>query len=279
MQATHKATRRVCLLGCKMLLLVLSTALSACVGMGDRESRHPDDVFRSGDNYVRLVPAETGAPTNSHPFIISPRDLRKLLAGINVVGADSIGKAPVFSKEQLDMVVPPLATALSKAGPHQDVTFAVAAYPGLFGSYSTKSVTTGRLFVNAGSMNLIFGLMQERFGRSDYEYKVPKIAPGIRARRIDLAPWQLDAGNANVYEQRGDWLVFNQSAIPAAAIAPTRPSPEAGVRPGGDTTSPTIDAKAQEIENRLRLLDRLKENGAITEQEYRERRRAILEQL
>lgn len=279
MQAIHEAKRRVCHLRRSMLLLVLATMLSACAGMGARESRHPGDVFRSGDNYVRLVPAEAGAPTNSHPFIISPRDLRNLLAGIHVVGADSIRKAPVFSKEQLEMIVPPLTNALSKAGPHQDVTFTVTAYPGLFGTHSLKSVTTGRVFVSAGAMNLIFGLMQERFGGSDYEYKMPEIAPGTRARRIDQAPWQIDVGNAKVREQRGDWLVFNQSVIPAAAIAPPRPSPEAGVKPGGETTSPTIDAKAQEIENRLRLLDRLKENGAITEPEYRERRRAILEQL
>jgi hypothetical protein len=279
MQAIHKPTRRVGLLGRNTLVLISAVVFSACAGWGTQESRHPGDVFRSGDNYVRLVPVEAGAPTNSHPFVTSPRELRRLLAGINVVGADTIRKAPVFSKEQLDMIVPPLTTALSKAGPYQDVTFAVTAYPGLFGKYSPKSVTTGRLFVSAGAMNLIFGLMQERFGGSDYEFETPKTTPGIRARRIDLAPWSIDASNAEVHEQRGDWLVFKQSVIPAAAIAPTRPSPETGARPGGETTSPAIDAKAQEIENRLRLLDRLKEKGAITEQEYRERRRAILEQL
>lgn len=279
MQAIRKTTRRVCRLGGGMSLLVLITMLSACAGMGARESRHPGDVFRSGDDYVRLVPVEAGAPPNSHPFIISPRDLRNLLSGIHVAGANSISKSPVFSKEELETIVPPLATALSKAGPHQDVTFAVTAYPGVFGSHSPKSVTTGRVFVSAGAMNLIFGLMQERFGRSYYENKMPEITPGLRARRIDLAPWQLDASNADVRERRGDWLVFNQSAIPAAAISPTHSSTEAGVKPGNGTTLPTIDTKAQEIENRLRLLDRLKDDGAITEQEYRERRRAILEQL
>lgn len=279
MQATHRATCRFRFLWRNVSLLVLAAAVSACAATGTEDRRHPDDVFRSGDNYVRLVPVEAGAPVNAHPFAISASELRRLLAGINVAGADSIGKAPVFSKEELAMIVPPLAAALSKAGPHQDVTFAVTAYPGLFGSYSPKSVTTGRLFASADAVNLIFGWMQERFGGADYEYKIPAVAPGVRARRIDTAGWTIEPGSAHLYDKRGDWLVFDRSAIPAATIVPTHPSIEAGVKSGGGAVVPTVDAKAQEVENRLRLLDRLKEKGVITEQEYFERRRAILREL
>ncbi|HEX9812843.1 MAG TPA: SHOCT domain-containing protein [Burkholderiales bacterium] len=256
--------------------LVFSVALYACAGTSSQDSEDPGYVFRSGDSYVRLVPIEPGAAANSHPFAISADRLSRLMAGINVSGADSIGKAPVFSKEELETIVPPLASALSKVGPNRDVTFAVTSYRGIFGAASPKSVTTGRLFVSGDSVNLIFGLMQERFREGDFAYTVPTTTPGMRSRRIDATGWKIESGGAHFHEQRGDWLEFDRGAIPAAAPA----VPDVGTKSGGEAPPPpTIDRKAREIEDRLRLLDRLKEKDAITEQEYLERRRAILSEL
>jgi hypothetical protein len=48
---------------------------------------------------------------------------------------------------------------------------------------------------------------------------------------------------------------------------------------GGPGTPPAVDSRVQEIENRLRTLDRLKADGVIKEEEYNERRRAILQGL
>ena len=256
--------------------IVLAIVVFGCAGVGAEGNRYPGDVFRSGDSFVRLVPTETGAAANLHPFAVSAAELRRLLSGIRVSGASSIRNEPVFTKEELDTIVPPLAVALSRAGPHQDVTFAATGYHGVFGSHSPKSATTGRLFVNADGVNLIFGLMQERLGVSDHDEKITVMTPGLRARRIEWGPWKIVPDAARFYEKRVDWLVFNRSAItPAAATTP--PSGGASAKPGEETVTPKIDAEAQEIEKKLRVLDRLKEKGVITDQEYRERRRAILQ--
>lgn len=278
-----EAMRRACLRRHYLSLLVLATALSACAMFASKNGQDRNYVYRSGDDYVRLEPVEPGAPLNSHPLAISPERLSRLLAGVKVSGAASVRAVPVFSKEELETIVPPLASALSKAGPNQDVTFAVTSYRGLFGTFSPESVTTGRLFISGNSLNLIFGLMQQRLdmGELDYTGVTPKITAGTRARRIDSTVWKIEPNGAHFHDHRGDWLVFDRSVIPAAVTNPaTRPASEAGKKSGGETPAPPkIESKEQEIENRLRMLDDLRKKGVITEQEYRERRREILQEL
>lgn len=281
MPAMRKAMRRARFIRHCVPSVALVIAVSACVSAGARDGKDHSYIYRSDDNYVRLDPIEPGAPANSHPFVVSVDQLSRLLARIKVSGAASISAVPVFSKEEMDRIAGPLSQALSKAAPNQDVTFAVASPRGIFGAYSVDAITTGRLFVHDDSLNLIFGVVQQRVGGDMLDQgHTPEIAPGRRARRIDLS-WKIEAGGAQFHERRGDWLVFDRSAIPAPTPPAMRQAPETGATSTGEaaTAPTTIERKEQEIENRLRVLDRLKEKGVITEQEYRERRSEILQEL
>lgn len=279
----HRATRRARVSWCHLSLLVLTTALTACAWFGQSNNQDRDYLYQSHGDYVRLVPIEPGASANSHPFNISADQLARLLAEIKVGRTTSIDEVPVFSKEEVEKIAPPLAAALSKAGPNQDVTFAVASYRGIFGKYSPESVTTGRLFATGDSVNLIFGRIHQRkdSGELDYSEYTPPVVAGVRSHRIGATVWKIVPGSAHFHGQRGDWLVFNRSEFPGAAAAPAAPpASEAGVKPGEATSAaPAIDSKARAIEDRLRVLDELKKKGVITEQEYRERRREILQEL
>lgn len=173
-------------------------------------------VYQSDDNYVRVEPIEAGAPGNSHPFAITPQQLRDLLSPLKVSHADSAGSAPVFLGEELDAIVAQLAVALSKARPDQDVTFAVTGHRGLLGNFSPKTVTTGRVFVTADTINLIFGWMQLRTDTDKVEPGTvvpPKIVPGSRGRRIDIGPWKIDPVGGYFHDKRGDWVVFDRAAL------------------------------------------------------------------
>jgi Short C-terminal domain len=281
MSTICKAMRRARPLRRGLSLIVLAVAVSACVSAGAKDGRDRSYVYRSADNYVRLDPIEPGAPANSHPFAVSADQLRRLLARVTVSGAASVAAVPVFSKEELDRISGPLAEALSKAAPNQDVTFAVTSPNGLFGAYSVEAVTTGRLFVRGDSVNLIFGLIQERLdGDILDQSRIPEIIPGKRLRRIDPG-WKIEPGSAHFHERRGDWLVFDGSTIPGATMPATGPAPETSAKPTGEaaTAPTTVESKEQQIESRLRVLDQLKEKGVITEQEYRERRHEILQEL
>lgn len=260
-------------------VLLLAFTVTACASTKDAgELRY---VYQADDNYVRLEPIEPGAPANAHPFSISVDQLRRLLADLKVSGAATIRETRVFSPEELETIVSPLATALSQAGPNQDVTFAVTSHRGLLGSLSPKSFTTGRLFVTGDSLHLIFGLMQARVdtGRLDYTGVNPEVAPGKRARRIESV-WEIEPGRGRIREQRGDWLVFDRTAVPPAADAAKPQAGEADADSGEAAPAASdFERRAKELENRLRLLNTLRERGAITDKEYRERRQTILDQL
>jgi hypothetical protein len=192
--------------------LVLAATLAACAAVGTSDRT---DVYRSNDDNVRLEPLESGVAPNSHPFVISAGQLRELLAPLKVSRAESIDNVPVFLNEELNTIVPPLMIALSKAGPNQDVTFAVTSYRGLLGKYSPKSLTTGRLFVSGNTINLIFGLMQLRLGSENLDPAgvAPRIVSGTRTRRVDTTVWKIDPVGGYFHDRRGDWVVFDRAAL------------------------------------------------------------------
>jgi len=158
---------------------------------------------------------------------------------------------------------------LAKAGPKEDVTFAVTGGHGLFGAYSARSVTSGRLFVRDRQLNVIFRLVHDLFEDGELGGGMPPVfLPGSRAYRADVN-WRLVPGNSHLADKRTDWVMLDTTTLP-------RPKEKPG---GTGTAAPAADSRYQEIENRLNALDRLKAKGLITEEEYSERRRAILQGL
>jgi len=201
---------------------------------------------------VRIEQIEPGAPDNAHPFSTSVAVLRPVLASMKVKGASSLGAVPVFTDAELGEIVPHLVAALAKAGPKEDVTFAVTGKHGLFGRYSPKSYTTGRLFVRDGQANIVFGRVHEAYAPDDQGLA---LIPGSRTRRVETG-WDIVPENGRVADRRSDWVT----------LAPKAPPP-----------APAVDGRYREIDDKLRLLEQLRSNGRITEEEYRERRRAVMQ--
>lgn len=223
--------------------------------------------YRKSDSFVRLERIEPGAPANSHPYRISTAALKQLLAGIQMEDSVLSAPVPVFTQRELDEVAPPLAAALEQAGPNEDVTFATGAPRGFFGAYSRKAHTTGRVFAQDSKLNIVFGLVHERFDDDRYlggGGRIPELMPGSRARPVAYG-WRLAPGGGQLAGERTDWVMFDQSAVPVV-ITPSAPAPQS-----------TQEGRFQEIERRLALLEQLKAKGLITDEEYRERRRAILQ--
>ena len=146
---------------------------------------------------------------------------------------------------------------------------------GYFGSFSPKNHTTGRLFVTGQTINVIFGVVHEREELPVASAPTSKpIVPGTRQKRLEEG-WTLATTVGRINERRGDWWTIEKSALPATASASaTTPSGAAG---SGVAMPPTAEDRVQEIETKMRVLDQLKAKGLITEEEYRERRRAVLQ--
>ena len=249
-------------------------ALSACTTteVRDDPSKIVSYVYRPQIGYVRIERIETGAPDNDHPFDISPDALSRSLASLEVEGGAKSGTAPIFNDDELKEFAPYLVAALAKAGPKEDVCFAVVGRHGALGSYSPPSVTTGRLFARDGRLNVIFGLVQEHFEGPDVGFVdslTPRFPPGSRMQASNTG-WKLLPKGGRLPEGRLDWIALDTTQPPAAkekAAGAAEPTPR------------TADSRYQEAQSRIIALDRLKADGLITQQEYDERRRAILQGL
>lgn len=251
-------------------------------------------VHQSQFGYVRIEMREPGAPPNAHPMAIDETVLRATLERIQLPGADP---EPVFSKRELDELAAPLSMALARATPEQDVSFAVSDRHSFMGPLAMRDVTTGRVFRTQRGLEIIFGLVRRDF-ESQFRgsgYLIP-FEPGQRAKPVASASRvSLPAGAGS--QVRPDWVAVSidaaqmPAAAPAppagavAAPAPTQPSPAAppmaapppAAQPPAAPRTP--DDIAKSVAERLSVLQKLRDRGVITEQEYQERRRAILSEI
>jgi hypothetical protein len=258
---------------CIVLPVAAAMVLPACGLMRaiDGDSQVVSYEYRPRFGFVRIQRIEAGAPDNAHPFNISVDSLRQALASIEMEGRTPTSAEPVFTDEELTEIVPHLVAALAKAEPKEDVTFAVTGRHGMFGSYSPKSVTTGRLFVRERQLSIVFGLVHQPYQNAELGPGMPSFPPGSRAYRSDHF-WRLAPKVGRLADKRLDWVMLDTTNLAA-------PGEKAGHAGAAAPVTPTADSRYQEIENKLKVLSRLKADGLITEEEYSERRRAILQGL
>jgi len=247
-------------------------------------------LWHSGVQFVALTPQGDGASPNQQPADLTPAQVRQALAELKVARGSQGATAPVFIDAALQELSPKLAAALSKAGPHQDVTFAVASKGESADTHmllihiNQPLLTTGRVFYRNGRLNVIFGLVNQPF---ETEYaktgRLPPMPPGNRARRV-RSGWRVTGGQAVEHPAsgRGDWVsVALARTMPAAktesAAQSSKPAaPQQGA--AGGAKSP-VQSEYDRIAKRLRVLDKLHRQGLITDQEYRAKRKQILSGL
>jgi len=304
-----------------ILLTALGIALAACAGPEARKTEKyiyssGRTIYKEQGNeaiaavvwdageygHVRIVPAEDAAQApNDHPVTLAPEQIRNAFSQLQVQQGSNDSE-PVFTESELEDLAEPLAEALAKAQPEQDVTFAVTGKEGpLFGIFQPRAVTTGRVFYQDGQLNVIFGIVQGEFESQLRATGILRaFTPGSRRNPL-AASMPILPGKAMDYATAGreDWIqirpqAWSEPAGQAQAASPPRPRgsepPRLAVpaRRGeqSDAAAPTPDSRRQhdknfydEIEQRLRGLNRLRNLDLITEEEYQEKRRAILDQL
>ncbi len=229
--------------------------------------------------FVRLEAAEGGAAANRHPVTLSSSSIDALFGALRLQTRSGEG-GTLFTRDDLDLIAGPIARALQAAAPGQDVVFAVPGKRTALGLFSPAAVTTGRVFVSGDRLNLIIGWYNIDVG-SQFKATgtVPRYDLGSRQATNSRAP-AIVGGAGYGASGRTDWV---QMALPGSATAAPQGAPSAtpaapGAAPGaGAPAAP--NSSYDDIVRRLELLDRLKRDGRITEQEYQDRRRAILSDI
>ncbi len=237
-------------------------------------------VYQGPVAYVRIETSEPGAEPNEHPDPIEAASLRAALAQVRIAGRSA---GPLLTAEELDEICAPLATALGRASPGQDVSFAVSGRHGILGPLAPREVTTGRVFRRDGRLQLIAGLVHRDF---DNQFRgtgeLIAFEPGRRAGRVEPGP-SISVPESLGTVRRTDWVAL--APAPAAPITPpptvAPPLMAPAPAPAAVAPPPATDADAiyRRVAERMKALKKLLDEGLISQQEYEARRSELLRDL
>lgn len=240
--------------------------------------------------YVQLVASE-GRELNEHPAVVGAEPLAEVLSRVKVsVSGD---KRRLFTDDEVKRLAQVASGALARAKPSQDLVFRSADRHQELGLIGQKLVNAGRIFVADGRLNIIIGTQHSEALLGLRPGMRPKQAmePGSRAK---VSPQvQILAGSASDERLvRSDWLSLGLKALqsgagkstvaarPEEAVSAEKPALQASglssVAKPDAVQSPTAVGGPEE---RLALLKRLFDRGLITENEYQQKRAAVLQGL
>jgi Short C-terminal domain len=234
---------------------------------------------------IELVPIEAGAAPNRQPVQLQADVLRQQLMLVQKV--DRSGRQPLFAPDELADLVEPLVQALGRAGPADDVLLLSTSRRDA-GILFAPTAVTARLFVQDDGLQVI--LHDARFDFYD-RYRGTNVAPRF-AYGSRTSAGEATVQSAGASNRRADWLSIQLAMaapvaplVPVVAVAPavqvappaTVPAPPTGAPP---PVRKALDATgADEVERRLETLKRLREKGLISEDEYQQKRKEILQLL
>jgi hypothetical protein len=224
---------------------------------------------------IELVPREAGSEPNQHPATLQADALRQLLGQIQYVDRNGAPQA-LFAADELADLAMPLVQALGRAGPGDDVLLLSSSRRD-GGILMAPTAVTARLFVQGGSLQFI--VRDARFEFYD-AYRGTQAAPRFTFGSRSAA------GTATVQSPgasrpRADWLsIPMQTSAQATAQSGATAAPAPVVQVAPPPARKALDAAAvDDIERRLEILKRLREKGLITEDEYQQKRKEILQLL
>lgn len=266
--------------------LLRSTADSAGRAAGTTSARAGQNFYDGRYSWVRIGPSEAGGHS-ALPLTVNPDRLSAALAELRGKGGNFDDK-PLFSKDELTEMVPVLVKALAQAGNDQDVTFASTGKHGEYTLFEAEAATAARMFVDDGRLQLVFGMTRLNFGDELHgEHTLKTFLPGSRSHALATATpvagpsWQVNPTRPDWISVDARWLgEATPPSTPAVPVAPAAPvTPAAMVPAPAAAPAAAVDDGGASAERRLTTLKRLHDKGLISEQEFQDRRKAILDGL
>jgi hypothetical protein len=261
---------------CKLtiLLLVFMGATGCSTLKSLTSEKDQKELFRSRDQFVRVV-KQDGAKgvkvsSNDHPVLLEAAQLRTALGSLEFILPKKDKSSPVFAKSELDVLERYLSNAFEQAGPDEDIAFAVVGdYLAAYGLAKEQMSTSARMFYREGKLNIIFGDIHAKY-YANVDRRIYPLAPGSRFlpknHEWKLLGYPYQEFYTGPDGQRTDWLVIDLAAMTARAAM-------------GEQETATIPPHAKTVEERLSILNELKNKKMITEEEYQMKRSSILNEL
>jgi len=277
------------------LIIVLSVAVGGLAGCastrtGTGEGNAVRTLWSAHEQYVAVEQQDrsggAAAPANAQPADVSVGRIREILASIAVRTQGNNQAIPLFNDDELATLGEQIHTGLASAGPDEDVTFAIIGHHAAFmGLLKRRMITLGRVFCQGGELNIIFGdVLRDVNDKEDR-----RLHPFLQGTRNGGGPREVvltvRPEKEKFIMKRPDWVVFPIAGPVSTEGSPTAPEkmekggkPDTVVQPATPGKEPAVSGR-KGIEERLMMLNDLKERRLITDEEYRAKRREILDEL
>jgi Short C-terminal domain len=267
--------------------------LDGCIG----NKRVSTVVYEEKNRSVRLESrlAQDNKPIEygyQHPATLTQEDLEKILSSIYIKRPKTLlgllipilgskDREPAFSPDEIQFLSKQLQKALAVAKPYQRVTFFLKRPHGMW----RQEITSGALFVREGQLYFILAndramldqeknmtVVDEDNPLYVYDHSAFEILPGEHQKLIKADQKMQD--QAGLLPKTGLEIDYQKilssqpTAEPQAASGPSlQTSPQ---------NPPTESNSASPLEEKLRLLKRLREQGLISEEEYQAKKKELL---
>lgn len=262
------------------------------------QARSEESLWRSGYDYISLMPDNKNSVSNSHPVKFSQQQVYEILSSIYLTDADKsvfdldfldffsddkneYNEYRLFNRDELTTLSKYVSSGLSNANPQQDIVFSITGrHEKTFGKGSLT--TSGRIFFSDGNLNLIIGELRVSIekkyrmqgGYSDVAEKVDylklktfRLDTGSRSSESDLDYrfatddiHQLKSHNNKV---RNDWLLVDVGALQKVVLEKRdkEQRKESIVEETGDLKQQTseIDREQEQLKEKVERLEKLVE--------------------
>lgn len=222
--------------------------------------------------WVKLAPSEAGAAPNEQPVTLTPGTLALDLGSIQLSGP--LGDEPLFAKDELAALAGPLSQAFAAAAPDQDVELVSTYHRRGTGFLPPKAVTV-RLFHQGGTLQVIVHDARLDFLDAFYRTRVnPQFTFGSRR---EPGPVQL----LGPFGRRPDWVCFQdgRKPVPAAPEPFAADVPARAALPSAPLVRSWDEAAFVQREQHLKALQRLRDDNLISEEEFQQKRRKVIDDL
>jgi hypothetical protein len=214
---------------------------------------------------------------NSHPITLEADQLSAALSRVRASSGETGEIIDLFPKKNCEESAARLAKELRGIDPDQELHLVSFRQMGPFFS-SKRNASGARVFMENGRLNLIFGQIDLFFSEfRDPDRPVPPM--GSRKRAASLKGKILPSEGVTLVEGRNDWVSIDlvSSAPPPPAVVPEAKG--MGPEPDGKLPKTVIKPNGKSIEEKLQILKNLKNKDLITEQEYADKKREIIDSL
>jgi hypothetical protein len=204
-----------------------------------------------------------------HPYSFRLKTIQKCLFSFKFKETNTLNahKGRVFNNDLVKRLAPLIQDRFTKANSNQRISFKIS-------NASGKAYLQGDTFLTSEGMHWRFTALRSiKWGIEDFSVSgEPWILILQKGQAYKQRYWQ---GSTQVAQDITNWVIF-ESILPTASRKLPEPTPN---------RSPLKDKKnlkiptALGVKERLDLLDQLRKENVITEKEYEDKRRKILDQF